>query len=189
MSAQLASEIPRSQLSTVLPIYSVLDQGAALRASRAVTPAGGKPPRPPPAPGRRATDCRRTAAPEERHDHGQAARKPNRSTSSTVGASDCRASPTPGLACPRSFSRSRRHLTADPSVDRYTHGPRQAGPRPPTPATAAPEEPSAGKIDLPTICPQPVVDRWTQPDSAGRTTTAPDQHLCWSGAASAPGGG
>jgi len=60
---------------------------------------------------------------------------------------------------------------------------------PPTRAFAASEGPSPGKIDLPTICPQPVVDGWTQPDSARQTTTAPDQHLCCSGAASAPGGG
>ncbi|MFV2115068.1 PadR family transcriptional regulator [Micromonospora sp. LOL_025] len=43
----------------------------------------------------------------------------------------------------------------------------------------------SGKIDRP----QPVMIRWTEPDSAGQTTTAPDQHSCWSGAVGAPGGG
>lgn len=86
-------------------------------------------------------------------------------------------SPAAGDTSPRTLSRS-LHAPAPP--DRA---------QPPTSAFTAPEEPSPGKIDLPTICPQRVVDGWTQPDSARSTTTAPDQHLCWSGAVLAPGGG
>lgn len=177
----------------MLPISSVLDQGAALRASRGGKPAGGKPPRPPPAPGRRATDCRRTAAP------GLLIRPAARSRPSGTEAEPdglvddlgfrLPHQSNPGTGLPPILSLSRRHITADPSADRYTHGLRQTGTQAPTPAIAASEEPSAGKIDLPTICPQPVVDAWTQPDSTRPTTTAPDQHLCWSGAVSAPGGG
>lgn len=180
----------RPNAPRLLPISSVLDQGAALRATRAESrPAASRPGRL----RRRGGEPPTTAGPPPRtpliqthDDHGQAARKPTGRpdrgsglpTAAPVQPQDWLAPglpPRPGK--PRgSLSRCSRSDRGGPALP--GHGRSQP-----------PEEPSAGKIDLPTICPQPVVNAWTQPDSARQTTTAPDQHLCWSGAVSAPGGG
>lgn len=184
---------PPSPPSRPLPISSVLDQGAALRAARGGNPAGGKPPRPPPAPGRRATDYRRTAAPS-RLIRPAARSRPGGTEAEPVGLVNGQ-----GFRLPRQ-SNPGTGLPPVPLPQPATphRGPLSRSPHPrtppgedqtPTAAFTAPEEPSGSKIDLPTICPQPVVDGWTQPDSAGPTTTAPAQHSCWSGAVGAPGGG